>query len=186
MRLFIAVDLGEPVHTRLAEQLVRLKPLAPRARWVQAGSLHVTLVFLGETADELVPRVGELVTEVARRHPQLVLRVGGGGAFGSSKRPRVLWTDLQGDVGLLGAVKADLERVLAEVGHRPEERDFHPHLTLARAREPGGDRELASCVTALAGMDFGQVRVDRLILYRSELSPGGARYTPLVQPLLGG
>lgn len=185
VRLFIAVDLGEPIHGELAKQLARLKPLAPRARWVNPDALHVTLVFLGAVADELVPRVGALVSEVAGRHRPVTLQVRGGGSFGSSKRPRVLWTDISGDVGPLGAIKEDLERALAEVGHRPEERDFRPHLTLARAKAPAGDHELVSCVQALDGTDFGQTRIDRLILYRSDLSPAGARYTPLAEPRLG-
>jgi RNA 2',3'-cyclic 3'-phosphodiesterase len=187
MRLFIAVDLGRVVQARLGKQVARLSPLAPRARWTRPdGSAHVTLVFLGELDDALAPKVGEAVVAVAARHPPLVLQVGGGGAFGSSKRPTVLWTGISGDVEALAAMKADLERGLAPVGFKPETRPFRPHLTLARSRDLRGDAALVSCVRSLEGESLGEARIDQLTLYRSDLGSGGARHTPLVEPKLSG
>lgn len=186
MRLFIAVDLGAAIQARLEKQVERLSALAPRSKWTRSGSCHVTLVFLGELDEALVPKLGEAVAAVAARHPPLVLQVGGGGAFGSPRRPKVLWTGISGDVEGLAAIKADLDRELKPLGHEPEARAFRPHLTLARSRDLRGDAELGVCVRELEGASLGEARVDRILLFKSQLGPKGSTHTALAEPLLAG
>ena len=186
MRLFIAIDLGQQVRATVRKEVERLQPLAPKAKWASAEGMHVTLVFLGYVDDERVPEVQTIVREVASRHAPLRLAVEGIGGFGSSVRPRVLWLGLTGDVEPLAAIKTELEKRLAPLGYEPERRPFKPHLTLARARMANGDAALASCVRACREAAFGKAQVDRIILFRSDLSPKGAKYTALCEPQLAG
>jgi 2'-5' RNA ligase len=184
MRLFVAVDPPPPVRERLAGLVERLRSRSPNARWIHADGAHITLVFLGWTDDAKVDDVSAAVGEVAARHRRLALHAHHGGHFGSGKKPRVLWVGLSGDVAPLGAIKDDLERALAPFGYGPERRDFSPHLTLARAKDPHGDPKLAGCLDELSRVDLGEFPVERLVLYRSDLSPKGARYTALASPPL--
>lgn len=186
MRLFIAVDLEPAVLARVAGELSRGKALAPRAKWVHAENLHLTLVFLGATDDALVDGIGRSVATVAARHPPIVLHVKGAGGFGSGRKPRVLWLGITGEVEALARIQEELEAELAPFGHMAEKRAFRPHLTLARARDLRGDPELAAAVQALAGDDLGPTRVDRLCLYRSDLSPRGPKYTMVASAGLAG
>jgi 2'-5' RNA ligase len=186
MRLFIAVDLGPDVGGAAADALARGRTLAPRAKWVQAENLHLTLVFLGATDDALVPGIGAAIATVAARHPPVSLHVAGAGGFGSARKPRVLWLGIAGEVQALGRIQQELEEALAPFGHVPEKRDFRPHLTLARARDPRGEPDLAAAVAALADDDLGDARIDRLILFRSDLSPKGPRYTEVASAALAG
>ena len=187
MRLFIAIDLGEEeVREAVSSQLAKLKPLAPNAKWARVEGMHLTLAFLGYIDDDRVPQVKAIAEEVASRHGPLSFSVEGIGGFGSSTRPRVLWLGLTGDTAALAALKSDLEERLAPLGYEPEKRPFKPHLTLARARMPSGDPALARCIRSCRTSSFGRARVDRLIVFRSDLSPKGARYTALYQPRLSG
>lgn len=186
MRLFVAVGLGRAVLEKVAGALARGKALAPRARWVQAGNLHLTLVFLGAVDGELVAGIGGAVAAVAARHPPVALHVTGAGGFGSANKPRVLWLGIGGEVEALARIHDDLEAELAPFGHEPEVREFRPHLTLARARDPRGDIDLAAAVQALAGDDLGESRIDRLGLFRSDLSPEGPKYTEVAFAPLSG
>jgi RNA 2',3'-cyclic 3'-phosphodiesterase len=179
VRLFIGIELGERVVEKVEREVARLSRRAPEARWVRAENAHLTLAFLGEVDEALVPRLEAVLERVAGRHPPLTLTLEGGGGFGSSRRPRVLWLDLGGDVPLLADVHADLWGELVPLGFEPERRDFRPHLTLARAKDPRGDPALAECVEALAKVDLGEARIGRLVLFRSHLSPKGARYQAL-------
>ena len=154
MRLFIAIDLGKQVRERVIEELTALMRLAPNAKWVRPESMHVTLA-----------------QPLSLRTP----------ATGSKRRPRVLWVGLEGDVELLGRAKQRLEGELVPLGYEPEQRAFSPHLTLARSRDPSGDSNLVRCQEHGQDLDLGSAQVDRLILYRSDLSPKGARYTPLFE-----
>ena len=178
LRLFVAVNPAPHVRGRLKESLARVRRLAPSARWVDVGSMHVTLVFLGHTPDEMVAELETTLGKAARLRSPFDLQVRGAGVFGGSS-PHVLWTAVAGDVDALTAVQRDLVTAITPLGWTPEDRPYSPHLTLARSRERRGDRALAACADALAGEDFGLTRVDAAVLYRSDLTHTGPRYTQI-------
>jgi 2'-5' RNA ligase len=72
-----------------------------------------------------------------------------------------------------------IDRALVALGFPPETRDFTPHVTLGRVREPRRNEALAAALETAATRDFGTLRVDRVSLMKSDLSPRGARYTEL-------
>jgi RNA 2',3'-cyclic 3'-phosphodiesterase len=185
MRLFVAVDPSAKVRAQLKETLARLAAHAPNAKWVRPESLHVTLAFLGYVDDRLAPEIAAALGCAAARHEAVRLRLSGGGAFGSTRRPRVLWVGLEGAIAELAAIHGDVEEALIPFGYEPEQRAFKPHLTLARARDPRGDAALTGAAHELAASDFGRMRVGHLVLYRSDLSPAGARHTALSRAPLG-
>jgi len=185
VRLFVAVDVGAELRSRLTEATRRLRAEAPDAKWIGADGVHVTLVFLGEVEDAVASEIAGAVGAVARRHAPLTLGARGSGSFGPGRRPRVLWIGLDGGLAELAAIQEDLVAALTPLGHEPERRAFQPHLTLARARHPRGDPALARCVTALADVDLGSIEVSELVLYQSDLSSNGARHTPLSRARLG-
>jgi RNA 2',3'-cyclic 3'-phosphodiesterase len=180
MRLFVAVTLGEAIEAAASAGIQRLKGLAPRARWVPAANLHLTLHFLGEVEAERLPALKEALERVGPAHAPLVLTLEGGGAFGSPSHPRVLWAGVSGETKALGALQADVVEALRPLGFEPEHRDYAAHLTLARAKLPRGERELAECVRALQGEKWGEARVDRLVLFESL---GGKYHARLEVPL---
>jgi RNA 2',3'-cyclic 3'-phosphodiesterase len=186
LRLFVAVDPGSEMQERVGRAQGRVRRRAPDAKWVRPESMHVTLAFLGYQDEERVEQLTNALAEVAARHPSMTLSAAGVGTFGSSKRPRVLWTDLTGEVEALGALQRDVERALVPLGYAPENRPFRAHLTLARARDPGGDVALARCASDLKDETFGSSVIAEIVLFRSELSPKGATYTALARlPLRG-
>lgn len=178
LRLFLAVDPEDAVRDRLRAALVRVRPLSPRARWVDPAALHVTLAFLGDVEPDKLPTLVAAAADVANRHAPMTVRFTGAGVFGG-RRPRVLWVGLTGEMAALGAVQEDLAAVLAPLGFAGEDRAFSPHVTIARATERGGDRLLDGCAAALAEEDFGASRLSAMVLYQSELTRGGPVYTKL-------
>jgi 2'-5' RNA ligase len=78
----------------------------------------------------------------------------------------------------------DVDRALVTVGFVAETRGFTPHVTLGRVREPRRDVPLAVALEAGATRPFGTLRVARVSLMRSDLSPRGARYTELASVAL--
>ena len=105
------------------------------------------------------------------------LVVSGLGAFPAPSRPRVIWAGISAGGPELGAVAARVERELSGIGFPAEDRTFSPHVTLGRVRQPTRSARLAE---ALVGNErFGGIRLDRLSLMRSDLSPRGARYSEL-------
>lgn len=185
-RLFVAVDLGEEVRRALAALQEELRPQARHARWVAPENAHLTLAFLGSMEEAMVPRLSEALGGVAAKAAPFELRCRGGGAFGAKKHPRVLWVGVEGELAALAVLHQRTEAALQPLGYQPEQREYRPHLTLARAKDPRGDPRLARCAEGLADRSLGASHVDRVILFRSQPGRGGSRYTPLAEPALGG
>ncbi|UQA54723.1 RNA 2',3'-cyclic phosphodiesterase [Polyangium aurulentum] len=178
MRLFVAFDPGEEVLGRIEEARARVRGKAARAKWVRVEGMHVTLVFLGE-----VPDAGDVVERaraVASQHAPMTLRFEGAGCFGGRKA-RVLWVGVGGEVAALCAVQKELSTALADLGQGPEDRAYSPHLTLARAGESRGEPGFAEIAKELGGELFGEIVLREIVVYRSELSREGAKYTAVAR-----
>lgn len=186
MRLFVAVTPGREAIARLSTTIDRLRRHAPSSRWAKVDGLHLTLAFLGERDPADAPKIAAALAAATFAHAPFTLRLRGGGAFGRPGRPRVLWVGCEGDTGAFEALYRDVAAALAPLGYAPDRDTFTPHLTLCRAREQGGDRELARCAELLRDEDFGEVRASEVELYESKLSPAGAAYTVVSRAALVG
>jgi len=154
--------------------------------WVAPENFHLTLKFLGGVDEARVPDVIDAVHEAVQRHAAFDLSVAGLGAFPSATRPRVLWAGLRDGADALAALAESADGAVARLGFPREDRVFSPHVTLARVREPRRAPALADALAAAAARPFGRVPVRAATLMRSDLSPRGARYTPLAAAALSG
>ncbi len=184
LRLFVAIDPPPAIAASIEKVLAPARRLAPDEKWSSLSKLHLTLVFLGHLPASTVEPIGAALSRAAARAAAFDAQVRGAGTFGRGSRARVLWLGVDGGDALV-RLQAAVAEELEAFGHR-EERDYRPHLTLARARAPQGSRALAAVREALAEHDFGRFRVQEIVLYRSELSPQGARYAALGRYRLGG
>ena len=108
--------------------------------------------------------------------------------FPNQRSPSVVWAGIGGDVAALEALGAAVEVAMTGAGEAAETRTFRPHLTLARVRGRLKPTEAAALAARLGQVDYASVppfRVDGVGLIRSELGPGGARYTRLAHVSLG-
>lgn len=181
LRLFVALWLPETLAGAAWRRLERLRPDGRGVRWVRREQLHLTLKFLGETPADKLPAVQEALAGAAAGGRPVDLRLTAGGVFPPAGPPRVLWLGLE-PAGELGALAGAVEKALAPLGFPPEGRPFRPHLTLGRA-EPGAAFDRAVLAREIAEPPAA---VDSMALIRSDLGPGGPRYTTLCEWRLGG
>lgn len=192
MRLFVAIDLSDAQRAeaaRVAEALQRALEAAraPRAvRWASSSQMHVTLRFIGEVGDAEGARlVGSLTPPLSV--PPFSVALGAPGVFPGPGRPRVLWIGLADGIAGAAASHAAIEHRLNAAGVPPEARSFRAHLTLGRVREirPVQASALREAMDRLS-IDPAPATVTHATLYRSHLSPKGARYEALVRTMLAG
>jgi 2'-5' RNA ligase len=178
LRLFVAVDVPDAVKDGLAAAIDAVRGSVPGARWTRLEGWHVTLKFLGSTQERLLPAVESAVRDAAFAAGRFDTRLTSIGAFPSANRARVLWAGLEDPDGRFGELVTHLDDLLGEIA-APEKRAFTPHLTVARIDPPA---RLAEVAPDALGLDVasGAFAVDRLILYRSHLSPRGATYEALL------
>lgn len=178
MRLFLAVGLPESVREHLAQVQVELRRPGDGVRWVRPAGIHLTLQFLGEVADARLGRLEHALRPLGAR-PSFSLRLGGVGAFPNWARPRVVWVGVEPAGSDLAGLRRDLLEVTGELGFQPDDRPFHPHLTLGRVS--GAASGLAERVRAAAPPPSPTFPVTRLTLYQSLLRPNGAEYRARVE-----
>lgn len=170
------------VRDRVGQLQGELKQAAETSgiRWTPPEQMHLTLRFYGNVTRSTLSELEAALRKGCREVAPFGLQAVGAGAFPNLKRPRVLWVGIGGEVGQLHSLQKAVLRETSNWGE-PEERDFHPHLTLARVKDPHarGIRELAQKVEALSAVELGSWRVAELHLTQSELSNAGARYTEL-------
>ena len=145
--------------------------------WTAADNLHVTLKFLGNVDESRIHEIGAALRS-AVTVPAFEVGIRGLGAFPTATRARVLWAGAPGSAPFT-RLAGEVDRALEALGFPPEGRPFTAHVTLGRVRAPRSNDSLAAALESSATKDFGTIRVDRVSLMRSDLSPRGARYTEL-------
>ncbi len=189
-RLFVALEPPEAVRRRIAAAAQKLRrgagAAAGEVRWVADENVHLTVQFLGAVPEERVEAVEAALAAAAAAARPVSLEVKGAGGFPNSRRPRVVWLGLSGELPALAELAAELGRRLAPIGFPPEARPFAAHLTLGRARDQRGAPGLGGALAAAAQDEGVAWRAAELVLFESHLSPRGPRYEAVRRAPLGG
>ena len=177
-RVFCAIDLPEEVKSRVAAHAARLREAFPqvRASWERPEKLHLTLKFVGDLEIARVEELSRAAGCASTSVEPFELTIAETGAFPPHGAARVLWLGVREVSGRLSSLHRSLEDECYAVGFVREPRAFKPHLTVARIRSPQDSRELADAHRE-ATFEPQTFTVSELIVMRSELGPGGSRYS---------
>lgn len=177
MRLFVAIDLSEELKAALAELQSRLRWAwaGTDIRWVDPAGIHLTLKFLGDVGPDRVGAVTKALAEATTGVEPFELKLEGLGFFPSERRARVVWVGVKEPTGRLARLQQQVEARLELLGFAREDREFVPHITLARLRFPAS----LAAVNDLGRGQVGRMPVREIVLMESRLSPTGATYRPV-------
>jgi 2'-5' RNA ligase len=181
LRAFVAAELPPAILEAAANLRKRYAAAGLCPRWVKPANMHLTLKFLGDIAADRQADARLAMQRAAQGQPTIRLTTAGTGVFPSLRKPRVLWIGLSGDVAALLELQARLEARFAELEFARETRSFKEHLTLARMRPEEDTQRLARAIDQLGGFAPIGFDISELVLFQSELRPGGAVYTPLAR-----
>jgi len=173
-RAFISVDLPELDALRaLAEELRRT---GASLKVVDVSHVHLTLKFLGDTEEALVPRIVDAMRASVAGIRPFTVRLAGTGAFPDLRRMNVVWVGMEG-AEPLAEIARRLEESLEPLGYPRERRAFSPHVTNARVKGPRGLDDVRRVLEARARDAFGEVSVVGIRLKKSILTPQGPVYS---------
>jgi 2'-5' RNA ligase len=178
MRAFIAVDISPEVRSNIKVGMEDLRKLGMDMKHVKPESVHLTIKFLGEMDDDLVPIIAESMDAIAGAQRPLELRARGMGCFPNPGKPRVAWVGCEDPAKAAEGLAGRVEDEMAGLGFEKEARGFKTHLTIGRFRdgERGGPAFLRF-LEANSKRDFGAFVAGELILFKSVLLPDGAVYS---------
>jgi len=186
IRSFLAIELPKPILKKIEEVQGDLRSTHADVRWVNPEKIHLTLKFFGNIEESRIDPIFKSIEEPIRNTLPFSLKVQGVGAFPNLKNPRVIWIGLVNGREVLISFQKQIEAQLEKIGIQPEDRPFHPHLTLGRMKSSRGKEELAGRMEKHKEEEFGDFQVERVVLFKSDLRPTGPIYTPLRELRLGG
>ena len=181
LRLFVAADVPVDVLEQLDEATAPERSAVANARWAPVSNQHITLKFLGSVDATSLHEVSAACARVAAAATTGRIKVTGMGAFPNPRRARVIWAGIEDEGKLLAKIASGLDEALAPLGFAAEKRAFTPHLTLARLKSPADARPFLEDVSFASDPWL----VTDIHLYRSHLSPKGARYEIVETCVLG-
>jgi len=187
VRLFVAIDLDEPIRQKIVRFVEGASGFAPDVRWMKPEALHLTLKFIGEFPDARLQELKQTLATV--RSEPFDIAFSGTGFFPTPKAARVFWVGVNADVRLQ-KLASIIDEAAAKLGIEREARAYTPHLTLARAGSgrPSRGKEdksnnrfqkLRERLEKMPQPEFGTMTAREFFLYQSRLSPKGSEYTKL-------
>ena len=184
VRAFVGIDIDEAVRQKLIAAQEQLEATGAQLKLVEPPNIHVTMKFLGEVPEDKIGAIAEALKRAAAGTGQFDIRVNGIGVFPNLRYIRVVWAGVaEGRDEVIG-LQQGIDRELGPLGFRPE-RDFVPHLTIARVKTAKQKERLAAFVKEMTDAEFGITRAQAVELKQSKLTPKGPIYSTLTRIELG-
>jgi len=180
IRSFLAFELPPEIKEQVRQVSEQLKRSKMDVRWVKPDNIHLTIVFLGDVREGDISAIAREIEQVCCGFHPFEIYLKGLGLFPDRRRPRVLWAGYDGDIERMSSLRDVLHERLIPFEIRSEKRQFKPHLTLGRFRNPGkGNTQLEETLNLHDGLLSPSCQVSELVLFKSELRPQGPEYTRL-------
>lgn len=179
-RLFVAIPVPELVLSKISNLIERLSDKRSDMRWEDIGKFHLTLKFIGEVSNELVPKIIEQISFL-NNFAKLKLSFSEINFFPNGYNPKILYIGLT-DNKIINQIVFELNQKLFEIGIGISEKKFKPHITILRIKKPVPD----SLIKNVKSMNISDLNfiVDEISLYESKLKPDGSQYKKIKKHFL--
>lgn len=180
MRAFIAIEIDDTVRQKLVAAQRQLADTGAQLRLVEPENIHVTMKFLGDIREDQIGAITDAVRTAVAGVGPFDIGVRGIGVFPDLRYIRVIWAGVSDGREQVTSIQRHIDQNLAKLGFKPE-RDFVPHLTLARAKSAGGKERLVALLKSMQNVEFGSCCVGAVELKQSTLTPKGPIYSTLAR-----
>ncbi len=183
LRLFIAVEIENPDVLKkiiaLRDELLSCSKGSRGIKGVEDENIHLTIRFLGEVPESLVPMIRNCLNE-CKNISKFEIEIRGVGAFPSVSRPRVIWVGISKGIEELKTLRRMIDRCLGAMV-RPDDKEFVPHITIGRIKGSCDRACLASFINSHSDELLGTSPVTKVKLKRSILRPQGPEYIDIYE-----
>lgn len=177
-RLFIAIKI-EPDQAFFEVYNDLISKLSyENLRFVEPDKLHLTLRFLGDTAESKIPDIDRMMNKCAETSSAFTLNIRNTGVFGSSYNPRVIWFGIDHNE-YLTHLHTKIELDLTKVGFYPDRQNYVPHLTLSRIKQLKDGKLFQRIISEFREKEIMKQEINSFSLIESILEKDGPIYQTL-------
>lgn len=178
IRTFIAFETPENIRNHIKEVQDQFKSTNADVRWEPSEKFHITIKFLGNVNDTILPTIIDSISNVCKEYQPFEVRYENIGFFPNKRNPRVIWVGCTDLSGALNSLKKRFDEILIPFGFDIEKRTFHPHVTLGRMKSTKNINNLISLVEKIT---FNPVEtiINEIVFMKSTLFSHGSQYSVL-------
>ena len=175
-RGFIAIDI--PINKKFLEMENEIKNTGADMKLVEPENIHVTLKFLGDTDEEKINEIENIIKNSVKNINTFNIKLKGSGVFPNKNYMKVIWIGLE-NAEPIGEIAKKMDEQLQNLGFEPEKRGFSAHLTIARVKSSRNKEKLLQIIQKYQDVEFATIEVNLVKLKKSDLTPKGPIYTTL-------
>ena len=181
IRSFLAFEQPSEIQAILSRVSGELRRSPLDVRWVRPENIHLTVVFLGNIRSEDVETMENPLQKLCLTYGPFQISLKGTGCFPHSRKPRVLWIGLEGDLERMGRFRDSLQEEMQSFGIPKEDRAFSSHITIGRTRSTKNRDKLVQELNNIADISADNLKfnVTKITLFKSTLTPAGPIYDVL-------
>ncbi len=179
-RLFIGIKIE--ISNELKNFIISMKKefSNEKFKWVDFKNFHITLKFLGDTPENLIPQIDSVLKNIAKNFNKFDLQLKGIGIFKDITNPKVLWIGLE-DNKILTNLFNNIDKNLEFLGFKRENRKFSPHLTISRIKYLKNKKALLQKILNNCNKNWNKISIKEFILFESILKKEGPIYIELAK-----
>ena len=173
MRAFLGIPISEELKSKILAIQKRFSNFD--IKLVEPENLHFNLKFFREIGNEEIDKLKQILEETSEKFEPFEIEIKGIGAFPSTNYIRVIWLGVKEGYNTMTTLAETIQDSIEVLGFLKKGR-FVPHLTLGRVRTARNKEDLRSLIEELSDIEIGKMKVDKIILFKSKLSPTGPIY----------
>lgn len=174
VRSFLAIELAEDLIPKILDVQKEFKKTNTNIKYVSSKNMHFTLKFFGNIDLDMIEDIGRAVERTIKNYSSFDLNIKNCGCFPNKNVIKVLWLGLE-DGSPIKDLQKDLDNEFKKLGFK-KERNFISHLTIGRVKSPKNKKEIRETIEKLENIEIGQMKVSRISLKKSTLTPQGPIY----------
>jgi len=173
-RIFAAVKINH--GNQLIHLLDQLKSALAKdkIKWVDPGNMHITLKFFGETQEEKVPEIENVLRAIKHKN-SFGIEINELGIFGSSYKPKVIWLGIA-DCPEFHLLENEVTTAIQPIGYQPDRQNFVPHITLGRINFLNDKKYFQQIIDKYKSFSSEKQQISGFHLYESILKQTGPEY----------
>jgi 2'-5' RNA ligase len=177
VRAFLAIDLDDDLKPKINRIIKEFKQTDAKIKYVELLNLHFTLKFFGEIDTDGLETLENAIANAVSEFEPFNIKIKGCGAFPNTNRIRVIWVGIDDDE-ILKDLHDKLDKEFSRLGF-DKDKKFSTHLTIGRMKSPKNKDKVKSTIDGFSDIEIGEMKVDRISLKKSTLTPSGPIYEDL-------
>lgn len=177
-RSFIAIFPPRETIDKLLLIQSKLKKFNGHIRWEKEEKFHFTLQFWGDQTEEWLAAIYAEITARLSHTAPFTIAITNVGCFPNRYSPKIIWagSEPHENPELIQLAKT-IQQITQQHGVKPEQKPFHPHITIGR----GKGKINPDLLQNLETITFHPVmfHCSEIRMMKSHLASSGSTYTTL-------